>query len=109
MAEHNNTVSGDVKFPSQLEIGGIVAALLPFICTFSTSSTRTVNGRVVEETSTDYVAIVAGLIAIGIGISIFTTLFPRTDEYDRMKRLALIVGIIAVGAFQLLVRGIGVV
>ena len=102
------TPKSSIKFPSQLEIAGIVLALLPFVCSFSTSSTKTVNGRVVEESSTDYVAIVAGLVAIGIAATIFTTLFPQTNQDDRIKRIGTIVVIAALGVFQLLGRGLGV-
>jgi hypothetical protein len=97
-----------VKFPDRLEVGGVLAALLPFVVTFSSSSTHTVNGRVVEESSTDYFAILAGIAAVGIGVMILAQLVPNTAENDRVKRLALMVGIIAVGAYQLLVRGFGV-
>ena len=97
-----------IKFPSQLEIAGIVIALLPFVCNFSTSSTRTVNGRVVEESSFDVVAAVAGAVAIGLGVFIVTYLV-RTAAEDRIKRMGVIAGVILVGVFQLLVRGLGVV
>jgi len=97
-----------IKFPSQLEIAGIVLAALPFVCSFSSSSTRTVNGRVVEESNFDVVAAVAGAVAIGIGVFIVTYL-ARTHADDRLKRMGVIAGVILVGAFQLLVRGLGVV
>jgi len=97
------------SFPSQVEIAGIAAALIPFICNITTTSTRTVNGRVVEETSTDYVAIVLGLIAVGIAAYIAVSLLPGTDSEDRPKRLAVIAAIAVIGAYQLLARGLGMV
>jgi hypothetical protein len=102
-------MKADSRFPSRLEIAGVAAALLPFICSFSTKSTHTVNGRVVEETSTDYVAILAGLVAIGIAATILVTIFPETAANDRLKRLGVIVLIAAVGAYQLLARGAGII
>lgn len=99
----------DRRFPSQLEIAGIVMAVLPFVCKFSETSTKTVNGRVVEHTSIDYVAILAGLAAIGITAAILVGIFPRTAENDRLKRIGVMVVIAAVGVYQLLVRGIGII
>jgi hypothetical protein len=104
-----NVAGVGIRFPSQLEIAGIVAALLPFVCKVSQSSTRTVNGRVVEHTSTDYVAILAGLVAIGIAAAILMTIFPSTAENDRLKRIGAIVVIGVLGAYQLLARGVGVI
>jgi len=97
-----------IRFPSQIEIAGIVLAVLPFICRFGSSSTHTVNGRVVEESHFDLVATLAGAVAIGIGVFIITYL-ARTDPEDRLKRMGVIAGVIAVGAFQVLVRGLDVV
>jgi hypothetical protein len=98
-----------IRFPSQVEIIGIVAALLPFVCKISQSSTKTVNGKVVEHTSTDYVAILAGAAAIGIAVFILVTLFPNTAANDRLKRLGAVLVIAAIGAYQLLVRGLGII
>lgn len=97
------------SFPSQVEIAGIAAALIPFICNVTTKTTRTVNGRIVEETSTDYVAIVLGLVAVGMAAYIAVTLLPGTEPGDRTKRLAAIAAIGVIGAYQVLVRGFGIV
>jgi len=98
-----------VKFPASLEIAGVAAALLPFICTFSTSSSRTVNGVVVEESSTDFAAIVLGAVAIALGVVVLATLLGKTEESDRIKRLGAVGIMFVVGAFQLAVRGLGVI
>jgi hypothetical protein len=108
MSDQNVAGTG-IRFPSQLEIAGIAAALLPFVCKVSQTSTKTVNGRVVEHTSTDYVAILAGLVAIGIAATILVTVFPNTDEDDRLKRIGAIAVIGILGAYQLLARGVGVI
>jgi multidrug transporter EmrE-like cation transporter len=60
----------------------------------------------VKHTSTDYVAILAGL---GIAATILVTIFPHTAAEDRLKRIGVIVLIAAIGAYQLLVRGAGVI
>jgi hypothetical protein len=99
----------NVGFPSRLEIAGIAAALLPFICKASQTSTKTVNGRVVEHTSTDYAAILAGVVAIGIAVALLVTIFPNIASHDRLKHLGVVVVIGAIGAYQLLVRGLGIV
>ncbi len=104
-----NVAGASIRFPSQLEIAGIVTALLPFICTFSQTSTKTTNGRVVEQTSTDYVAILAGLAAIGIAATILITVFPHTAENDRLKRIGAMAVIGVLGAYQMLVRGAGII
>ena len=96
-------------FPSPIEIAGVAAALLPFVCSFNTSSSRTVNGVIVEESSTDFVAIGAGAVAIALGLYIITTLLPQTAAEDRLKRLAVVALMLAVGVYQVLVRGLGVV
>ena len=95
------------KFPNQLEIIGLVLAGLPFICNFTTSSSTTVNGRVVEESSTNYVALILGPLAILAGLAIFPIL-ARVDQSTRMKHLAVMVVIIVGGAIQV-ARGVGAI
>jgi hypothetical protein len=97
------------RFPSQIEIAGVAAALLPFVCSFSASSSHTVNGVTVEKSSTDFVAIAAGAVAIALGLFVITTLLPQTAAEDRFKRLAVVALTLAVGVFQVLVRGLSVV
>ena len=97
--------------PAQWEIAGLVAAFFPFICSFSssTSSTRTVNGVIVESSasSTDFVAMGAGALACVLAIYSINAL-GSTPQVDRIKRIGLIVLIFGVGAYQLL-RGFGAV
>ena len=101
--------SNTVKFPSPIELIGLAAAFLPFACKYSTESTQTVNGVVVEHSKTDYAAIILGAIAIVIGLYIAATLLNRTDDNDRWKRYAVVAAIILVGAFQVVGRGFGMV
>lgn len=93
-------------FPDKIEIAGLVAAVFPFICNFTTSSSSTVNGQVVAFQQTDYIAIAAGIIAILIGLSTIR-LWSITPEEDLMKRRGMFALIIAVGIFQV-VRGLGI-
>jgi hypothetical protein len=64
-----------------------------------------VNGRIVESSSTNYVAIICGLVAIGFAAQSFRLLGVTPTE-ERMKRIGIMVAIFAVGVFQLL-RGFG--
>jgi len=89
------------EFPQQSEIAGIVAAAAPFVCSFSTSSS--VNGVTVSQT--DFLAIGLGAIAVLIGLSTIR-LWATTAPEDLMKRRAMTVAIIGLGAFQL-ARGLG--
>jgi len=97
--------------PAQWEIAGLVAAFFPFICSFSTSSTSTstVNGVVVESSSssTDFVAMGAGALACVLAVYSINAL-SSTPRIDRMKRIGLILLIGGVGLYQLL-RGFGAV
>lgn len=95
------------KFPSRTEIIGGLVALAPFALTFNTSSSRTVNGVVVESAYMDYAALALGPVAILIGLFALR-LLSRTAEEDRIKRIVTIVAIIGVGALHIL-RGLGIV
>jgi len=95
------------KFPSRTEIAGILIALAPFAIRFGTSSSRTVNGVVVESSSVNYVGLVLGPVAILIGLMALR-LLSRTADEDRIKRIIAIAAIIGIGALQLL-NGLGLV
>jgi hypothetical protein len=92
--------NGTVTFPSPLDIGGLALAVLPFICSFGSSSTTTVNGQVVEESSIDLFDILGGGGAVLLGLYIAATLLSQTSEADRPKRIALIVGVILLGVYH---------
>lgn len=101
MEEKEKFYGPPAVFPDKSEIAGIVAAALPFICNFTT--TTTVNGRVTSYT--DYAAIGLGIVAILIGLSTIR-LWEKTPDSDLMKRRGLFVLILGLGAFQL-ARGLG--
>lgn len=95
----------DEGFPSRLEIGAIALAFIPFICNLSTSTSRTVNGVVVEESSRHYVALVLGPLAILAALAI-ATMLPNTPDSLRLKRIGIIALVVVTGIFQVL-RGFG--
>jgi UDP-N-acetylmuramyl pentapeptide phosphotransferase/UDP-N-acetylglucosamine-1-phosphate transferase len=97
---NSNPSDNTLSFPSQWDIGALAFAVLPFVCNFTTSSSRTVNGRVVEESSFDWFDPLGGGIAILLGVYIAATVLSQTAENDRLKRIALIIGVILLGAFH---------
>ncbi len=85
---------------------GLGAAIIPFFLSFSSSSSQTVNGQVVEASHLDYVAVpggaiavLAGLVALAMGVKVTT---------GRGKRLGLAGLVVGLGLFQL-ARGFGLV
>lgn len=94
------------RFIDKTEIAGIVAAALPFVCNFSSTTSSTVNGQVTSYQQTDFAAIGLGLLAIGIALSTMR-LWSNTDPNDLMKRRLVFVAVLALGAFQV-VRGLGI-
>ena len=101
-----NDEGNTVKFPSKQEILALVLAVIPFFAHATSTSTRTVNGQVVESSYTDVVAIACGILAILVGLFSLQKL-KETPDKDRLKRIGAIVGILLLGGFQTL-RGFGV-
>ena len=101
----NNQPSIYKRVPDKSEIIGFVVGGLPFFCNFTSTSTRTVNGVVVESSYTDYVAIVLGAVAVLIALGSFRLLESTADD-DRIKRIGIMIVIAALGVYQVL-RGIG--
>ena len=86
-------------------IVGLVAGAVPFFIHLGTSSTVVVNGEVVESTSTDYVALGGGGVAIIAGIAAILT--AKNAGANKPKAMMVGAGVIALGVFQLL-RGAGI-
>ena len=101
MSEEQQFYGPPAELPDKSEIAGLVAAAMPFICNFTTTSTW--NGQIVSQT--DYAAIALGIVAILIGLSTIR-LWSKTPPADLMKRRALFAVIMVLGAFQL-ARGLG--
>lgn len=84
-------------------IVGLVAGAAPFFAQMRSASTVTVNGRVVESSSLDFIALGGGGVAVACGLLVFATSRGLPDAARRMAIAAACVGL---GAFQLL-RGLG--
>ncbi len=95
------------RVPAGHEIAALVAGLVPFAITMSSSSSRTVNGAVVASQYRDWVAVGGGAVAAGLGL-VALSLLKRTAPAQRVARIALICGLVALGGGQIL-RGFGVI
>ena len=95
------------SFLSRGEVAGLLAGIIPFFASCSSQSTRTVNGRVVESSYFDLVAVVGGTIAALMAVWVLTQLDTTAPE-DKVKRLGVFVVMLALGAFQVL-RGFGMI
>lgn len=106
---------GAPRVPGPLDYIGLAAALVPFGLSFrssqSQSFTSTVtdaNGNTTTTSSgstkfSDPVALVGGGVAIIIALVLFTQI-GKVEKSARGLRIGLAIGILALGAFQLLVR-----
>ncbi len=99
--EKNKFKGYPIPFPTKVEILAIIIAGIPLFAnyTFITSA----NGRVTSYI--DYVAIACGALAMIIGATNYRLLKRTTDE-DLLKRRIVFLGVIGMGAFQL-IRGLG--
>jgi hypothetical protein len=95
-----------VAFPDKSEIVAAVLAFAPFICNFSVTSSSSVNGRIVARQSTDYVDIGLGVVAI-LAVLYTLRLWSQTSPEDKLKRIAVFVGLCGLSAYQIL-SGFGV-
>ncbi|MFT3839662.1 MAG: hypothetical protein QM723_21940 [Myxococcaceae bacterium] len=103
------TNAGAAPAPSTLPLSGVgiaaaVAAGLPFLAHYTTSSSVTENGEVVASTYRDYVALTGGGAAVVLGAVALLGALKATDR--RNLRLGVIGGIVALGLLQVL-RGLG--
>ena len=94
------------KFPATSGIVALILAVIPFFAHFTTTSTRTVNGRVVESSYTDFVAIACSILAVLLGLYSIAKLKDMAAS-DRIKRMGAIVVIVLLGGYQTL-SGFGV-
>jgi hypothetical protein len=94
-------------FPSMLEIAGIVAGIVPFVISMSSSSVQTVNGRVTSFSYSDPVAIGGGIVAALFGLVAAATLLRHTEPAKRPLRILLCLALVGGGAFHIL-RGFGI-
>lgn len=101
-AEQTTSNTARTSFLSKVPIA-LFVALLPFIVSFrtSSSSTETDNGvTTISGTSTDYIAVALGPLAILLGL--IALVGARTKpEGERMKPAGLAALAIVIGAYQL--------
>jgi hypothetical protein len=88
------------------DILGLIAGIIPFFVFIGSSSTSSVNGQVVSQSSLNLVAIIGGVIAVGMAFVGFRSLSERGG--NRNLYLALFAVLLVLGVFQV-VRGIGLV
>ena len=96
--------------PTGQEIGGAVCALLGFMVHFGSSTSRAVNGVVVESSQTDYGRILFGILAVVLaGFAATSSSRSRIVPTGSMGlHKALAAAIACVGAYHLAV-GFGLV
>ena len=98
-------LSPTARAPSIIEIAALIAGVVPFAITSYTLATETVNGRTVTWEYRDWLAIACGCMA-GAGALVSAIQLRRTEPRKRVLRIAILVGLVALGAVQIL-RGIG--
>lgn len=81
----------------------LILGLLPFWLFIGGSSTTTVNGEVVQDSSFNLAGLILGLIGAGMALSALRDPIARQDQ----PRLALIVAAGALCVYQL-VRSVGI-
>ena len=86
---------------SGIEVAGILAALLPFVCHMS-SVTR-INGVVTSYF--DLVGVIGGIVAIAVAIMLVSRHWPVLKM--GLAYVALCLGILVIGVYQLL-HGAGI-
>ena len=84
---------------------GLIAGLLPFMISMSSSSSTTVNGHITSFAYRDNIALAGGAVALLCGV--LAAISERKPSDVRTKRLLFAMAIIALGGFQI-VRGFGV-
>lgn len=102
-AEFKRALASPTSSLHPLELLGAIAAALPFFVHYTTSSTHTVNGEVVEATTRNWVALGGGAIAVLVG-ALALIAARSTPAETRRKRHMIGLAIVAVGLFQLVIR-----
>ena len=95
------------RFPSFVEIAGLVFGLVPFAVSTASMSSHTVNGEVTSFEYRDWTAVGGGAAAGVCGVAALA-LLVRTDPAKRLLRVAAGCALLALAALQIL-RGFGVI
>lgn len=93
------------RSPSGVLWTGAIAALTPFVISSASSSTVTVNGKVVESTYRDWFAIFGGGVALACALA---AIWFVHREGRTPKVLGAIAAVAAVGGYQV-ARGFGAI
>jgi hypothetical protein len=96
---------GSVRFPSAIEITGIVACALPFVISTATTSSQSVNGVVTSFEYRDWFAVAGGGVGIACGL-LSAISIGKTAKAKRALRGLLMLLLVAGGGYQVL-RGLG--
>lgn len=83
---------------------GLIAVILPFFISFSSTQTSTLNGVVTTYEEVDYFAILAGTAAL---LAIWTGIGKLMRQQDRPLHLVLIIAISLLGIYHIL-DGLGI-
>ena len=94
-----------IGVPGAAEYIGFAGAGAPMVFHYSNSSSTSLNGVVTSTTFVDYVALGGGALAVLCGLVSFL-LLPKTAPTKKSLRRWIAIGLVCVGAFQL-VRGFG--
>lgn len=104
----NRSYSDYAKVPTKLEIAGLITGALAFAISLGNSLVETVQGRVVASSYFDLAAVLGGAMVLLISVATLVTLMRKTAEIDRVKRIGLLLVLVALGIVHLL-RGFGVI
>jgi hypothetical protein len=86
--------------PTRSELTALGLALAPFVVYFGESSTHTVNGEVISHYDYNYAGIVLGVVAIVLAFKALLRLRTEAPTQPRVPHWVALVGIAALGAYQ---------
>ncbi len=91
------------KLPHPLDYVGMFGAFAPFVLSFTTSGSSTVDGQVASAYSHNWAALVGGGVALLFG-ALSLLLLRTTPAPDRTKRIGLSAMVLVFAVVQLVVR-----
>jgi hypothetical protein len=91
------------NFPHVLDYIGGAAAIAPFVFSYTTSATSTVNGEIASAYTHNWTALVGGGIALLVGVGTLA-LLRSTPRDARSKRIGATAALVLLGLFHLVAR-----